>query len=115
LKTWIQILAICLLLPLHDADGQTLPPIRVFTPDEYGADNQNWQITQGSDKFIYVANNRGLLEFNGADWNLYPSPNNTIIRCVKAIETGYIRVATWSLDTGSATVTAEWNILRSCR
>lgn len=73
------------MLPLHDADGQTLPPIRVFTPDEYGADNQNWQITQGSDKFIYVANNRGLLEFNGADWNLYPSPNNTIIRCVKAI------------------------------
>ncbi|MEZ4997770.1 MAG: hypothetical protein R2758_10010 [Bacteroidales bacterium] len=41
------------------------PPIRVFTPDEYGADNQNWQITQGGDKFIYVANNRGLLNSTG--------------------------------------------------
>ncbi|MCU0458101.1 MAG: hypothetical protein MUE37_03300 [Bacteroidales bacterium] len=85
MKAWIQILAVYFLLPLQVANGQALPPIRVFTPEDYGADNQNWQITQAEDRFIYVANNRGLLEFNGSEWNLYPSPNNTIIRCVKAI------------------------------
>ena len=29
-------------------------------------------------KFIYVANNRGLLEFNGETWQLYNSPSGKI-------------------------------------
>ncbi len=62
--------------------AQELPPIQVFTPQAYGAENQNWAIAQGPNKYIYVANNRGLLEYNGANWQLYPSPNETIIRSV---------------------------------
>lgn len=81
---WIKILVITF-FPLSGAFAQTLPPIRVYSPEDYNADNQNWQISQSDEKFIYVANNRGLLEFNGSEWNLYASPNNTIIRCVEAI------------------------------
>lgn len=55
-----------------------------FSTEEYGAENQNWSITQADNKFIYVANNKGLLEYNGARWQLYPTPNKTIIRSVKA-------------------------------
>ena len=65
--------------------GQDLPPIRNFTPADYGAENQNWAISQGRDKLIYISNNRGLLVFNGSSWSLYPSPNKTIMRSVKAI------------------------------
>ena len=57
---------------------QELPPIQSFTPQEYHGENQNWGISQSSSKFIYVANNKGLLEFNGARWQLYPSPNESI-------------------------------------
>ena len=35
---------------------------------------------------MYVANNLGLLEFNGASWQLYQTPNNTIMRSVRAYE-----------------------------
>jgi len=66
--------------------AQELPPIENYSPKLYGAENQNWSISQSKDKYIYVANNSGLLEFNGAKWRLYPSPNNTILRSVKVSE-----------------------------
>lgn len=66
--------------------GQEHPPIQVYQPNDYGAENQNWSFSQTEDKFIYVANNRGLLEFNGSRWNLYPSPNNTIMRSVSVMD-----------------------------
>ena len=66
--------------------AQELPPVQIYSPKVYGAENQNWSITQSKDKFIYVANNKGLLEFDGAVWNLYPSPNDAILRSVKVID-----------------------------
>ena len=42
-------------------------------------------ITQDDNQFVYFANNEGLLEFNGSNWSLYPSPNETIIRSAKSI------------------------------
>lgn len=66
--------------------SQELPPIKNFTTLDYNSENQNWSIAQTSDKVIYVANNGGLLEFNGAEWYQYPSPNETIIRSVSVID-----------------------------
>jgi len=65
--------------------GQELPPIEKFEPEDYMGDNQNWMISQAANNYIYVANNKGLLEFNGAEWNTYTSPNNSIIRSVNVI------------------------------
>ena len=65
--------------------SQELPPILNFSPEIYKAGNQNWKIDQSKDLMIYSANNDGLLEFNGSEWQLYPSPNETIIRSVKVI------------------------------
>jgi len=65
--------------------AQELPPIEVFTPKMYGGENQNWGVSQSQEKYIYVANTKGLLEFNGANWQLYPSPNESIIRSVKVV------------------------------
>jgi len=62
--------------------AQELPPVISFSSKDYQADNQNWAISQGNSKHIYVANNKGLLEFNGDTWSLYPSPNESIIRSV---------------------------------
>ena len=65
--------------------AQEFPPIVKFPPSTYNAGNQNWMISQSQNKFVYFANNEGLLEFNGSEWTLYPSPNETIIRSVKVI------------------------------
>ena len=62
--------------------AQELPPVQNYGLLDYAAGNQNWSITQNDDKHLFFGNNSGLLEFNGAVWKLYPSPNGTIIRAV---------------------------------
>lgn len=66
--------------------AQEQPPIEIYTAQDYLAENQNWAISQAEDKTIYIANNKGLLEFNGARWQLYNSPNNTNLRSVRVID-----------------------------
>lgn len=66
--------------------SQELPPIVKYSSSTYNGANQNWMISQDDNHFMFFANNDGLLEFNGSNWTLYPSPNETIIRSVKAIE-----------------------------
>ena len=65
--------------------GQQLPPIVKYSKDIYNAGIQNWMISQDNHRFMYFANNEGLLEFNGSKWILNPSPNETIIRSVNFI------------------------------
>ncbi|PRZ27880.1 hypothetical protein [Flavobacterium granuli] len=68
------------------AFSQELPPILKYTPNLYGAGNQNWMISQDKNHYLFFANNEELLEYNGSNWELYPSPNETIIRSVKVID-----------------------------
>lgn len=65
--------------------AQELPPIVKFSTGSYNAGNQNWMISQDNSRYMYFANNEGLLEYNGMAWTLYPSPNETIVRSVKVI------------------------------
>ena len=62
--------------------GQELPPIQAYKPELYKAGSQNWNISQSQSGVIYIANNEGLLSFDGAHWRLYPSPNTSILRSV---------------------------------
>lgn len=66
--------------------AQELPPVVSFEPESYHGGSQNWALDQGENGFMYVANNEGLLEFNGHQWSVYPSPNETIFRSVRAHE-----------------------------
>ncbi|MDN3677285.1 triple tyrosine motif-containing protein [Flavobacterium paronense] len=77
------VLTLFLSIPLF---AQELPPIVKYSPTSYAAGNQNWMIAQDANHFMFFANNEGLLEFNGSNWTLYPSPNETIIRSVKVID-----------------------------
>lgn len=87
MKTLIRkIVALSFILTTYITVGQERPPIQIFTPEIYGGENQNWMISQATNNYIYVANNAGLLEYNGAKWTRYPSPNNTILRSVKVID-----------------------------
>lgn len=82
-KVWI----VCFVyyLFISSLSSQEFPPIDVYPPDIYGADNQNWSISQSKDKYIYAANNKGLLEFNGEKWQLYNSPSGKM-RSVNVID-----------------------------
>lgn len=53
--------------------AQERPPIQSYTTDDYSAQSQNWAISQDENNVLYVANNQGLLVFNGANWELLAS------------------------------------------
>ena len=99
--------------------AQEFPPIVKYTADLYNAGNQNWMISQDKNSFMFFANNEGLLEFNGSNWTLYPSPNETIIRSVKVIEdkiyTGcYMEFGYWSrMPNGKLKYTSLSQIIKS--
>lgn len=81
--------------------AQEIPPIQIFTSQDYGAEDQNWAISQSNNNFIYVANSKGLLEYNGASWRVYNSPNDGILRSVKVVEDkiysgGYMDFGYWT-------------------
>ncbi|MEZ5071294.1 MAG: triple tyrosine motif-containing protein [Bacteroidales bacterium] len=67
----------------RDLSGQAFNPnVRNFEKREYGAGNQNWSIATTSDGLTYFANNDGLLEFDGSNWDLHAMPGNLNVRSV---------------------------------
>ena len=91
-------------LSLSSAYSQNLiPPIQNFTPNDYNASRQNWDIDLDTNGILYVANNEGLLVFDGLQWSKYSLDGNPIIRSVFVYEdkifTGsYQEFGFWSPD-----------------
>ncbi|MCY4253494.1 MAG: Two component regulator three Y domain-containing protein [Flavobacteriaceae bacterium] len=70
-------------LGYHVLFCQTLyPPIYNYSSLDYGAGNKNWGLALNEKGELFVANNRGLLHFNGVTWSLHELPNKTIVRSV---------------------------------
>lgn len=62
---------------------QKVPLKNHFASDVYKGGIQSWCFDQDSTGLLYVANNDGLLEFDGNKWHKYPVPLATKIRAVK--------------------------------
>ncbi|GGK64268.1 triple tyrosine motif-containing protein [Rufibacter glacialis] len=58
------------------------PMIRNYKPEEFKGGIQSWGIVQDDRELLYIANNFGLLEFDGATWNLYSPKTGTKVRSV---------------------------------
>ena len=69
-----------------------LPFVRTFHTVEYQAGIQNWVITQDRRGILYVANNFGLLEFDGVKWQTHSVRNGTKVRTVAIDGKGKIYV-----------------------
>ena len=54
-----------------------------FDSKDYSGSIQNWRFDQDSDGILYVANNEGLLKFDGSQWHKFKVPLSTKIRAVK--------------------------------
>ncbi len=59
-----------------------IPLITTFNTNDYRGGIQNWKIAQDKRGLIYVANNFGLLEYDGKNWRNYEIINNTRLRSV---------------------------------
>ncbi len=54
--------------------------INNYSPKEYEANQQVWSIIQGDSGVMYFGNQKGLLEYDGSEWRIYPVPNNSVVR-----------------------------------
>ena len=72
-----------------------IPQVVNYSVSEYKAGNQNWAVAQGADGLMYFGNNRGLLQFDGIRWKLYPLPNNIAVRSVYITATNRIYVGSF--------------------
>ena len=74
-------------LPLSVFSQNTIgiPDVINYSKHIYKGGLQSWDIKQDKNGIIYVANNEGLLSFDGTYWNLHPLPNKTIVRSVEVL------------------------------
>lgn len=72
-------------VPMAIHGQQLLPPIQNYRLLEYKGASKNWDVSVNDKGELFVANNKGLLYFNGEQWTLNKLPNNTIIRSVESI------------------------------
>lgn len=61
-----------------------------YTPEEYRAHNQNWAIAQDHRGVMYFGNGKGILEYDGASWNLIPINDKRIVRSLARSADGQI-------------------------
>ncbi len=75
-----------LLLPVFHATGQIAGKSFVisFSKENYHAGNQNWSVDTGRNGIVYIGNNRGLLRFDGANWDIFHMPDDMVVRSVAA-------------------------------
>ncbi len=75
-------------LPINESG---LPFIQNFSPKDYGsAHAQNWAVVQDTRGIIYIANNLGILIYDGVSWRLVPT--NSTARALAISENGRIFV-----------------------
>ena len=61
-----------------------------FAPGDYDHFPQNWQIAQDKNGIIYVANQAGLLEYDGEKWQIIEVPGYDPVRSMAIDEAGTI-------------------------
>ncbi len=91
------LLLISLLCFCAEVQAQLIPPLGLpyinnFSNKEYNAHPQNYAITCDARDFIYVANNHGVLEYNGRQWELIRTMKGSAVRSLSADESGKMYV-----------------------
>ena len=71
-------------LSFSPAGAQGLPVIRNYTAAEYGGHNRSYDVEEGADGTIFVANFEGLLYYDRARWRMIHTPDiSRVTVCVR--------------------------------
>ncbi|MFZ0391597.1 MAG: GAF domain-containing protein, partial [Calditrichia bacterium] len=77
LSVWLLMISFAAAQPRQETGR---PFISNYTPKDYGSHPQNWSIVQDKRGILYFANGTGILEYDGINWRLIPSPNNGYVQ-----------------------------------
>ncbi len=65
-------------------NAQQVPGVHYFVhhyePTVYKAHAQNWQIVQQENGLLFIANNNGILVYDGVSFRLFETPNASVVR-----------------------------------
>ncbi len=76
------LLLVSSLLSAQPLDMFSIPIRYYFGPNEYNGGIQNWAFDQDTSGVLFVANNYGVLRFDGSHWDNYDFPNSTRTRAI---------------------------------
>jgi len=71
------------------------PLVLNYNIKNYDAGNQNWAVTTNENGVVNIGNNRGLLEFDGSNWELFQLPGEPIVRSVATGSDGRVYVGAY--------------------
>lgn len=77
---------------LSQVETLGIPNVESFTKKDYKAGTANWSIISMDNGNVLVANNSGLLDYNGVNWTLKVLPNRSVARSLCLAESGRIYV-----------------------
>ena len=79
---------------LHSQDSQDagFKYLRNYSYREYDHQPQNWGLAQAPNGLIYVANNAGVLEYDGVSWRIIGVPDYKIVRSLAIDPTGTVYI-----------------------
>lgn len=109
-SNWFTLVLVFLFAQVYsqtNSNSQLGVPIRThFSPEDYQGGIHSWEFDQSDKGLLYVANNTGLLEFDGNKWAKYDIPSSTKIRTVMVDSKGRIFVGGqnqigYFVDTGT--------------
>ncbi len=66
-----------------------------FSKDIYKGHSQNWSLTKTEDGILYVGNNKGLIRFDGSNWDIYSLPEQMVVRSVAVGPDNKVYVGTY--------------------
>jgi hypothetical protein len=69
-----------------------IPLTKNYNTEDYKGGIQNWGLSQDERGYMYIANNFGLLEYDGSTWQIYSVENNTKVRSVYTDNDGKIYI-----------------------
>lgn len=91
------------------------PLLSNFKPKDYNGGTQNWALLQDQRGVIYVGNNVGILEYDGANWRMIATRNKAVVRSLALAKDGRIYVGSKGelgyLDTRHAAGTQYVSLL----
>lgn len=65
-------------LAFAQISGLGIPKILNHTSEEYKLETQNWSIVQDDRGIMYFANNGGILQYDGSNWNVIKTNNSKV-------------------------------------
>jgi hypothetical protein len=92
----------CLVRVLEAINSIGSPEVINFNKQQYGAHYQNWDATQDPlTGFMYFANSKGMLEYDGSNWKTFELPRKQIVRSVvQMVQAEFIQEVWGVLVTG---------------